>query len=84
MNIKMCLAKVEIGFAISSIVRLQALGKFGSGFAKDAQDLSWAAPIWSISVSLLCAHSLHVRDWRFAPNPDVRCRGSYRGIADVT
>ncbi len=65
-NIKRCPAKVDIGFAIGSIVRLQvprvrmengwALGKSPASSPRHA-DLRWAAPIWSISASLLCVHS---------------------------
>jgi len=34
-----------------------ALGKFGGEFRPGHADLRWAAPIWSISASLLCVHS---------------------------
>ena len=57
---------MDIGFAIGSIVRLQVPKvRMANGWALESSpgisprhaDLRWAAPIWSISASLLCVHS---------------------------
>ena len=66
-NIKRCPAKVDIGFAIGSIVRLPvprvrmatgwAPGKVRRRVRPGHADLRWAAPIWSISASQLSVHS---------------------------
>ncbi len=83
-NIKRCPAKVDIGFAIGSIVRLQvprvrmangwALGKFGGEFRPGHADLRWATPIWSISESHFAYKASHVRLW---PGASIRASQRY-------
>src|SRR5262249_48634413 len=59
-NLKKVSCKSGHRFRDRSRVRMAngwALGKFGGEFRPGHADLRWAAPIWSISASLLSVHS---------------------------